>query len=179
MRPSVRTALAAAAAALAPLAVGQAPAAPAKAAPAPPDHHVFFIHGPARVHDDAYRGMLMGVAVVRQENRTSVRLHVSGFPESARGRTFGAHVHVNACGPRPEDAGPHYRNPDAEPGTPLREKEIWLDVTIGDDGHGRSHVDVPWRVARDAAGSIVVHAEPTEPRTGDAGARLACITVPF
>lgn len=176
MRSSVRAALAlaAAGAALAPLGA----AGPALAA-ARADAHILVTHGPAHVYDEAYRGMLTTVAVVRQDGETSVRLHVANLPEKVEGRTLGVHVHENACGPRPEDAGPHYQNPDARPGTPLRDKEIWLDVTIGADGQGRSRTDVPWRVARGDAGSVVVHAEPTAPRTGDAGARLGCTDVPF
>jgi len=174
MRPSARTAvvLAAAGAVLAPLATGTALADPGSI-------DIVAVTGPTQVYDDAYAGTETEIYTVRQGNSTIVGLQVSGFPREAAGRTFGVHVHVNACGPRPEDAGPHYANPDAAPGTPLREKEIWLDVRIGRDGTGSSRADVPWRVAPGAAGSLVIHAERTDPATGDAGARLTCTFLPF
>ena len=174
MRPSARTAvvLAAAGAVLAPPAAG-----PALADPGSID--ITAVTGPTRVYDDAYAGTETEIYTVRQGNSTIVGLQVSGFPREAAGRTFGVHVHVNACGPRPEDAGPHYANPDAAPGTPLREKGIWLDVRIGRAGTGSSRADVPWRVAPGAAGSLVIHAERTDPATGDAGARLTCTFLPF
>ncbi|MGP4023994.1 superoxide dismutase family protein [Actinomadura sp. 3N407] len=172
MRPSVRAAvtLAAAGAALVPL------SAPALACP---DPHKVVAEGPAKVYDQKYRHTKTKVAVVRKKDETVVRLHVSGFPDKAAGRTFGVHVHVNKCGPGPEDAGPHYQNPDAPEGTPLSEKEIWLDVEIAPGGEGRSKAVVPWRVAEKAAGSVIVHARPTDRETGDAGARLTCTDVPF
>lgn len=153
-----------------------APAAPALARPGP---HAIVVRGPDSVHDQAFRNTGTKVVVVRRHHRTWVSLRVWGMPREAAGRTFGAHVHVNRCGPKPEDAGPHHHNPDAPPGTPMPEMEIWLDVAVGPDGRGHSRTSVPWRVAEKAAGSLVVHAKPTDPKTGDAGTRLTCTTVPF
>ncbi|XRQ12071.1 superoxide dismutase family protein [Actinomadura welshii] len=172
MRPSVRAAvtLAAAGAALVPLTA---------AAAVHPEPRKIVAEGPAKVYDRKYEHTKTKIVVVPKQDRTVVRLRVSGFPKQAAGRTFGAHVHVNGCGPRPEDAGPHYQRHDAPPGTPLREKEIWLDVAIGHDGEGRSRTVVPWKVGKGKAGSLIVHAEPTDPETGDAGARLTCTDVPF
>ncbi|MEV0665173.1 hypothetical protein ACIBI3_39925 [Actinomadura luteofluorescens] len=164
------SALAASGAALVPLAT------PALARPRP---HAIVVRGPDNVYDQAFRDAKTKVAVVRDRHRTWVSLRVWGMPREAAGRTFGAHVHVNRCGPKPEDAGPHYHDPDAPPGTPMPEMEIWLDVTVRPDGRGHSRTSVPWRVAAKAAESLVVHAKPTDPKTGDAGARLICTTVPF
>lgn len=172
MRPSVRAAVALAAAGAALVSLS----APALACP---DHHKVVAKGPTEVYDQKYRHTQTKVAVVREQDKTVVRLHVSGFPDEAAGRTFGAHVHANKCGPKPVDAGPHYQNPDAPDGTPLSKKEIWLDVKIEPGGEGRSKAAVPWKVAKGAAGSVIVHAEPTDPATGDAGARLTCTDVPF
>ncbi|TDC78185.1 superoxide dismutase family protein [Actinomadura sp. 7K507] len=172
MRSSIRAAVTvAASAALVPLL-----AAPALACP---DPHKIAAKGPTKVYDDKYEKTETKVAVAREKDKTVVKLRVSGFPKEAAGKTFGTHVHAKKCGPKPEDAGPHYENPDAKPGTPLREKEIWLDVKIGEDGKGRSRAVVPWKVAKGSAGSVIVHAEPTDPKTGDAGARLTCTDVPF
>jgi Cu-Zn family superoxide dismutase len=38
---------------------------------------------------------------------------------------------------------------------------------------------VPWQIAKGTAGSVVVHAKPTDHKTGEAGGRLFCTTVPF
>ena len=181
MRPSVRAAvtLAAAGAALVPLSNASALAHPEPHKDPHKAPHKIVAKGPAKVYDTRYQQTKTKVVVARKGDKTVVKLRVSGFPEKAAGRTFGAHVHADKCGPKPEDAGPHYQNPDAEPGTPLREKEIWLDVKIGHDGDGRARTTVPWKVAKDAAGSVIVHAEPTNPTTGDAGARLTCTDVPF
>ncbi|GAA4396652.1 hypothetical protein GCM10023088_79330 [Actinomadura verrucosospora] len=176
MRTPVRAPALLAASALAASGAALVPAAPALARSGP---HAIVVRGPDNVHDQAFRTAKTKVVVVRDHHRTWVSLRVWGMPREAAGRTFGAHVHVNRCGPKPEDAGPHYHDPDAPPGTPMPKKEIWLDVTVRADGRGHSRTSVPWRVAEKAAGSLVVHAKPTDPKTGDAGARLFCTTVPF
>lgn len=135
--------------------------------------------GPTNVYDAAYKDVKTTITVVRTSDTTSVLLRASGFPADAAGKTFGVHVHVNPCGPEPADAGPHYKNPDAPAGTPMHAKEIWLDITVGENGAGHSGDVVPWRVAAKAAGSVIVHAKPTDQDTGDAGARNICTTVPF
>ncbi|TYK49122.1 superoxide dismutase family protein [Actinomadura decatromicini] len=172
MRPSVRAA--------APLAVAGA-AVIAFANPAMahscPDRIV--VKGPSYVYDQAYKDVKTRITVTREENRTEVRLYASGFPKDAVGKTFGVHVHVNKCGPLPADAGPHYQNPDAKPDEPMHSKEIWLDATVNEDGVTKSGSIVNWRVAKGAAGALVIHAKPTNHDTGDAGARNICTTVPF
>jgi Cu-Zn family superoxide dismutase len=172
MRPTVRAALplAAAGAALVTL------AAPALAQPMPDEMKV---EGPTNVYDQAYKDVKTEITVVRTGDTTSVILDATGFPAEAAGKTFGVHVHKNPCGPKGEDAGPHYQNPDAAPDAPMHDKEIWLDIMVGKDGHGRHGTAVPWRVAEKAAGSVVIHALPTNHDDGSAGARNVCTTVPF
>jgi Cu-Zn family superoxide dismutase len=68
---------------------------------------------------------------------------------------------------------PAYANPD---------NEIWLDFTTTKNGSGLAVAQVDWRFTDRHAGSVVVHAEHTHTdpgHAGTAGARLACITVPF
>jgi Cu-Zn family superoxide dismutase len=94
-------------------------------------------------------------------------------------RTYGAHAHVGACTEAPAGAGGHWHFSDAG-ADPLEEREIWLDVTTDEQGFAksvalRSH-EIP---AGDRPMSVVVHALPTDHVTGAAGARLACVTVPF
>ncbi|MFI0373283.1 hypothetical protein ACH35V_35945 [Actinomadura sp. 1N219] len=172
MRPSVRAAvpLAAAGAALVTL-----------AAPALSDAGLdkIEVDGPTYVYDQAFKDVKTKITVIRDENTTSVLLRATGFPAAAAGKVFGVHVHVNPCGPKGEDAGPHYMNPDGSHDLPMEQMEIWLDVTVAKDGTGHSGDIVPWRVAEKAAGSVIVHAQPTDPATGGAGARNLCTTVPF
>jgi superoxide dismutase, Cu-Zn family len=135
--------------------------------------------GPTYTYDTAYSKVKTRIRVVLRGHKTVVRLKATGFPKSAVGKTFGIHVHENACGKDPAAAGPHYRNPDAKPGTPLHAKEIWLDIKVRPDGSANSRAKVPWRVGKGDAGSVVIHAKPTAHETGDAGARLTCTDVPF
>ena len=108
-------------------------------------------------------------------------------------RGYAAHAHVNACGPTGDVAGPHFQNqvdPAAAPGKPSTDpayanpqNEIWLDLRTDGDGDGESRVEVPFAFTDRAPASIVIHeAETTGTapgQAGSAGARLACITVPF
>ncbi|MGI5167595.1 superoxide dismutase family protein [Spirillospora sp. CA-253888] len=141
--------------------------------------HVVKAKGPSNVYDRAYAKASTKVRVTTRKQRTTVRFTVSGLPASAAGKRLGVHVHQKACGPKPADAGKHYQNPKAKPGTPLHAKEVWLDVRVGRDGKGRARTTVPWRIAKGDAGSVVVHAGSTDHHTGDAGDRLLCTTVPF
>jgi Cu-Zn family superoxide dismutase len=97
------------------------------------------------------------------------------------GRTYGTHVHTGACGVDPAAAGPHYRH---RPGAAGPENEVWLDFTTDARGAGRAEAAVGWVFRSGAARSVVLHERATshghdghEP--GDAGARVACFTVPF
>ncbi|RKS71832.1 Cu-Zn family superoxide dismutase [Actinomadura pelletieri DSM 43383] len=170
MRTTARAALtlAAAGAVLVPLAT------PALARP-----DKIVVNGPTYVYDQAFKDVKTKITAQRTKDTTSVLLQASGFPAEAAGKTFGVHVHVNPCGPKGEDAGPHYMNPDGSHDLPMEQMEIWLDVTVAKDGTGHSGDTVPWRVAKKAAGSVIIHALPTDPATGGAGARNICTTVPF
>lgn len=131
-------------------------------------------HGPTYVHDGAYDGVETQVHSWATDGQTKIRLMVDGLPA---GRTFGAHVHVKPCGTAASDSGGHYQHGDAA--SPLSDREIWLDFTTDADGHGVGWATVPWQIEAGTAGSVVVHASPTDPSTGAAGARLFCTTVPF
>ncbi|KAB2343446.1 superoxide dismutase family protein [Actinomadura rudentiformis] len=149
------------------------------AAPALAGLKPIYVTGPTYAHDTSFATAKTQVLVTGTNKSTTVRLYVSGLPSSAVGKTLGAHVHANACGPQPADSGPHYQNPNALPGTPLHNKEIWLDLKVRQSGHAAAKARVPWTIAKGAAGSVVVHANPTNHHTGDAGGRLLCTTVPF
>jgi superoxide dismutase, Cu-Zn family len=111
--------------------------------------------------------------------KTIVTLDVAGMPAQTIGQTFGAHVHVNACGADPLAAGGHYANPDVSPSAPLEEREIWLDFTVDETGAGHAKATRPYHIVEGDANSVVIHAMETDPVTGLAGGRLACTTVAF
>ena len=111
---------------------------------------------------------------------TTAVLHVRGIDPSVAGRTFGAHLHDGPCATDlPALASGHYNAdahaghlpPAVSPGT-----EVWLDFTVDDSGGGDSSAVVRFPV-QPGARSVVVHAAPTNPATGAAGARLACLPV--
>jgi superoxide dismutase, Cu-Zn family len=136
--------------------------------------------GPTVVHDASVAGITTRVqAVSTASGSTIVTLHATGFSADYVGDTLGAHVHVGTCGQDPLASGPHYANPDADPGAPLEQREIWLDITINAGGVGHARAFRPWHIDAGDANALVIHALPTDPVTGAAGARLACTTVPF
>ncbi|MBT2208514.1 superoxide dismutase family protein [Actinomadura sp. NEAU-AAG7] len=152
--------------------------ASARGEPPREDPHIISV-GPTYVYDPAYSGVRTEILVAEQGRRTIVNLKATGFPAKTAGRTFGAHVHRKACGKNPADAGEHYRDPRISSKAPLRDKEIWLDLKVRRDGTAKARTVHRGLVAHRAAGSIVIHAEPTDPRSGGAGTRLLCTNVPF
>ncbi|WKU44625.1 superoxide dismutase family protein [Streptomyces sp. VNUA116] len=116
---------------------------------------------------------------------TRIRLRLEGVEPD---RTFGAHVHTNPCGTRPEDSGGHYqqdrdpKQPSTDPAYANPRNEVWLDLTTDGRGDGSSSASVAWRFRPGEARSVVIHEHATERapgRAGMAGARLACVNVPF
>jgi Cu-Zn family superoxide dismutase len=132
-------------------------------------------HGPTVVHDTAYDQVKTQVHAWSSDGTTRVRLMVTGLPA---GRTFGAHVHTGACGTDPLASGGHYQH-SSDATVPLADREVWLDVTSDERGRGVATTTVPWAFAPGTAGSVVIHALPTNATTGAAGARLACTSVAF
>jgi superoxide dismutase, Cu-Zn family len=120
------------------------------------------------------------------EGSTTVRLAVHGLEPR---RPYGAHVHANPCGARPEDAGPHFQfmvdpvQPSVDPRFANLQNEIWLDLNTDDAGSGSAESTVAWEFPADRrAGSVVIHAMPTSSESGQAGTagpRAACISVSF
>lgn len=137
--------------------------------------HVDHANGPTVVHDATYADISTQVHSWSRDGVTRVRLMVDGLPA---GQTFGAHVHTLPCGPQPADSGGHYQH-SSDASIPLKQREMWLDVTAEVDGHAATTTTVPWEFAPGTAGSVVLHALPTDPTTGAAGDRLACTTVSF
>jgi Cu-Zn family superoxide dismutase len=154
---------------------------------APPDRASnAFTYNPAL----APEGARVDVEVDDRGGTTEIRLDVEGLLPN---RGYAAHAHVNACGPTGDAAGPHFQNqvdPAAAPGKPSTDpafanpqNEIWLDLRTDGEGDGESRAEVPFAFTDRAPASIVIHeAETTGTapgQAGSAGARLACVTVPF
>ncbi|MBB2911172.1 Cu-Zn family superoxide dismutase [Streptosporangium becharense] len=95
-------------------------------------------------------------------------------------RTYGAHLHVNPCGFRPDDAGPHYRQSHSHSHASAQ-TEVWLDVTTDARGGATATTSHDWAfLPGRPPRSLVIHAEATRAsgaRAGDAGPRVACVTL--
>ncbi|MER8072825.1 superoxide dismutase family protein [Streptomyces sp. NPDC094034] len=116
---------------------------------------------------------------------TGVELAVHGLLPN---RVYGAHVHTKPCGRAPEDAGPHYQHikdphqPSTDPAYANAANEVWLDITTNVLGQAVAESTQDWRFRRGEARSVVIHDHGTMTGPGEAGtagARLACLTVPF
>ena len=114
------------------------------------------------------------------------------------GETFGAHAHYLPCGATGAAAGAHYQNaPDpsvngsltaasTNPAYANPANEVWLDLETNGAGNGRAQTVVDWPFRPTATGgprSVILHLNTTSTGgtvpAGNAGARLACVTVPF
>ena len=162
----VRTLVAASAVTVALLAaMGAALAAGGSARSSGPD----FAYGAA----NPFAAASAAVHVVKTGNgETTVTLHVHGA-DAPVGQRFGAHVHQSPCGSDGLDAGGHYQHAGAT--GPLEAMEVWLDFTVNKGGNGHSTATRPWLLDETSPRSVIIHAMPTVPDTGLAGARLACI----
>lgn len=127
---------------------------------------------------EALDGADARVQVVPTDDGTLVTLQVTGIDRALAGTTLGAHLHVGGCTSGADTTGGHY-NHTAGTATPViaPDTEVWLDFTVTPGGNGHSIARVPFLVAPDGAGSVVVHANPTNPTTGAAGTKLACIGI--
>lgn len=130
-------------------------------------------------------GASVTVTQRRSGERMSVRLVVDGVESQ---RSFGAHVHTRPCGAAPEDSGPHYQHrvdpvqPSVDPRYANPRNEVWLDFDSDARGAGYAASTHSWNFRAGQARSVVLHEHSThteEGHAGQAGARLACFTVPF
>ena len=90
-------------------------------------------------------------------------------------REFGSHVHALPCGQNA--AGGHYRNDPAGPAT--ADNEIWLDFATTSAGTGNSQAVAAFLLRPNGAHAVVIHDHETDPVTGAAGPKLACVDVNF
>lgn len=143
--------------------------------------------------DDAYTydrtaapvGAEISVETPEISNGTQVELTVSGLQPD---RAYGAHAHVRPCGDTGDAAGPHFQHRPApegrskDPAFANPRNEIWLDFTTDGQGSGSAISQVPFELGDRAPASVVIHQSVTSSvpgEAGEAGDRLACLTVPF
>ena len=103
---------------------------------------------------------------------------LTGLDPDAAGTTYGAHVHVGPCVPGNGAAALGHYNTGTG-GEPSPENEVWLDFTVLPGGVGYAVTTAPFEIEPGTAQSVVIHALPTEPGTGLAGGRIACLPVEF
>ncbi|MGH3568300.1 MAG: superoxide dismutase family protein [Pseudonocardia sp.] len=131
-------------------------------------------------------GARAGVTSKEDAGSTTVMLDVSGLQPD---RQYGSHAHTMPCGADGQAAGPHFQHeqdpvsPSVDPAFANAVNEIWLDFTTDPSGASMVTSTVPWTFTDDRrAKSVIIHAmqTATEPgRAGDAGGRIACISVDF
>jgi superoxide dismutase, Cu-Zn family len=130
-------------------------------------------------------GAKVVVAEYVYDGSTTVTLNVRGLVPN---RAYGAHAHTMPCGPKGDDAGPHFQHqpdpvtPSVDPRYANPQNEIWLDFKTDAQGNATTATTVPWVFGDRRAASVIIHAEPTQTATGKAGtagARLACLSFGF
>ena len=145
-----------------------------------------FTYNPAVAPAGAQLAVTAGAAA----DRTTVRLQVIGLLPN---RGYAAHVHQLPCGPTGAAAGPHHQHqvdpaagpekPSSDPAFANPDNEIWLDLRTDASGNGEVRTEVPFALGDRRPASVILHeAEQTatEPgEAGTAGARVACLNVPF
>jgi hypothetical protein len=107
------------------------------------------------------------------DGRTLLTVHLTGL---AKGATYGVHLHADTCAA----ALGHYKDNPAGAATPPN--ELWASsdpanpqagVRANAAGIAEGRGVAPWR-ARDAAKSVVVHADTLHGGTTAGGPKLAC-----
>jgi superoxide dismutase, Cu-Zn family len=120
-----------------------------------------------------FDGASAAVRITATRHGSHAVLRVRGI-SGAEGQTFGAHLHAGPCvAGAPAAALGHYNVDPLGRATP--QTEVWLDFTV-DDERGSASASVPF-VPLPGTRSVVIHAEGTDPATGTAGPRQACLPV--
>ncbi|HEX2297133.1 MAG TPA: superoxide dismutase family protein [Pseudonocardiaceae bacterium] len=134
-------------------------------------------------------GAELTVTLTPSDGTTTGEFDVSGLLPN---RGYAVHLHTDPCGATGDAAGPHFQHeidPTATPEEPSHDpqyanpdNEVWLDVRTDADGSGTSTTEVPFVFTDRVPASLVVHEAAhtaTAPgEAGQAGDRLACLTLP-
>lgn len=124
---------------------------------------------------EPFEGAAATLRLTMEGGHSTFVLKVAGIDQSAAGTHYGAHLHSGPCTPGDgAAAGPHYNS--ASPPVIDEEHEVWLDFEVTGRGSARAVAEVPFEPVHGAR-SVVIHAEETDPASGLAGARLACMPV--
>jgi len=125
-------------------------------------------------------GIMGGADAFSSGGKMRVKLTVSGLPAD---RHFGSHIHKLACSDN--KAGGHYQNmpfPDGgsatDPTYANSMNEVWLDFMTDATGAATSEANVNWIPREGEAKALMIHDMMTM-EGGVAGAKLACISMPF
>src|SRR6185503_590751 len=108
-----------------------------------------------------------------------VKLTVAKLPAT---RAFGSHIHKLDCSE--SKAGGHYQNNPAPDGGANDPKygnptnEVWLDFVTDANGAATAEASVAWVPRKGEAKAVIIH-DMTTMDGGLAGAKLACIKMPF
>ncbi len=133
------------------------------------------LHPASHATDEGYAQLF---AVAPGDGNTYFVFILTGLDPGYAGTTYGAHVHVGPCVPGNGAAALGHYNTGAG-GPPSPENEVWLDFTVLPGGFGVAYAIAPFEIEPGTAQSVVVHADPTQPGTGLAGGRVACLPVEF
>jgi Cu/Zn superoxide dismutase len=122
---------------------------------------------------------------------STFKLTLSGVAPAAAGTEFGAHLHTDECvegdfGDSNADpvikpglkAGPHYNHTKilGDPVVISPKTEVWFDIVSDENGTTSYQAAVPFvPVDPDGTMSVVIHVLSTNPATGGAGDRQACV----
>jgi len=127
------------------------------------------------------------VTIVETADGTQFSFRITGIDQDYVGEEFGAHLHTGLCVEGSGSAaGPHY-NTDVLAGVRANKVEIspntevWFDLVVDDKGMAYDETWVPFvpDPGDDGVLSIVIHADTTDPETGLAGTRQACLPLDF
>jgi len=125
---------------------------------------------------DATDGARAHLSTDADNGTTTYKFKVTGLDHAAVGRIYGAHVHTGTCTAGDGTAaGPHYN----AGGGINNATEVWLDFKVDNGGVGTAETKVPFVIPTGGAHAVVIHDLPTDPATGKAGDRIACLAADF
>jgi superoxide dismutase, Cu-Zn family len=135
---------------------------------------------PMGVTENPAKGIMGSAKAWVNGEATTITLDVSGLPAKTQ---FGSHLHKQDCAT--DKAGGHYQH-NAAPSMEMvstpeyanTANEVWLDFETDDAGAASKTVTVNWVVRATEAKAVIIHEKWTD-ANGKAGAKYACISMPF
>jgi hypothetical protein len=126
---------------------------------------------------DVFDGAKATAMMLSVGDASYFRVQISGIDKAATANSdgYGAHLHIGPC--MEGDQGPvgvHYNISTSVPPLVSSKTEVWLDFTVNSDGYARTTRNVQF-VPEKGNRAIVIHQDPTNPKDGKAGSKLACL----